>query len=87
MKSSIQKISIKIKKNLEVSFLLILVFISIVITQFYNLNKKQTITNYKNIINNIYFKKSLNHVFNNITPRYKNITHKVLKGETFDNIR
>ena len=86
MKSSIQKISIKIKKNLEVSFLLILVFISIVITQFYNLNKKQTINNYKNIINNIYFKKSLNHVFNNITPRYKNITHKVLKGETFDKI-
>jgi len=55
-------------------------------TTFYN-NKKMTIKeNYKDVINNIYFQKSLNHIFDNLSPRYKNIEHKILNGETFDKI-
>jgi murein DD-endopeptidase MepM/ murein hydrolase activator NlpD len=42
--------------------------------------------NYKDVINNIYFQKSLNHIFDNLSPRYKNIEHKILNGETFDKI-
>jgi len=42
--------------------------------------------NYKNVINNIYFQKTINHIFNNLTPRYKSINHKISKGETFNKI-
>ena len=42
--------------------------------------------NYKNVINNIYFQKSVNQIFDNLIPRYKNIDHKISKGETFDKI-
>jgi murein DD-endopeptidase MepM/ murein hydrolase activator NlpD len=53
---------------------------------FYNNNKKLTNKNYKNTVNNIYFKKTIDHIFNNLTPRYKSISHKILDGETFDKI-
>ena len=55
-------------------------------TTFYNNNKKSINKNYKNVINNIYFKKSINQIFNTLTPRYKNINHKISQGETFDKI-
>tara|TARA_B100000767_G_scaffold4734_1_gene4456 strand:+ start:180 stop:1361 length:1182 start_codon:yes stop_codon:yes gene_type:complete len=42
--------------------------------------------NYKEVINNIYFKKSIEYIFNNLSPKYKNIEHKISKGETFDKI-
>ena len=41
---------------------------------------------YKNLINNIYFQKSINQIFDNLVPRYKNINHKISSGETFDKI-
>ena len=63
-----------------------LILISVVITQFYNHQKEITNKNYKNVINNVYFEKSIEHIFNNLTPRYTNINHKILKDETFDKI-
>jgi len=60
--------------------------LTIVIITSYN-NKKTLINEkYKNVINNIYFKRVVNQVFNNLTPRYKNINHKISNGETFDKI-
>ena len=75
-----------LKKKIEILFLLLLVTISIVSMSFYNNNKKLTNKNYKNTVNNIYFKKTIDHIFNNLTPRYKSISHKILGGETFDKI-
>jgi len=60
--------------------------LSLTITQSYNLHKKRINQNYINLINNIYFKKSLDHIFNNLEPRYLNVKHKVLSSETFDKI-
>ena len=81
--NNIQKL---IKRNTEIAFLLLLIMITITSTTFYN-NKKITISeNYKTTINNIYFKKTINHIFNNLSPRYKSINHKISKGETFDKI-
>jgi murein DD-endopeptidase MepM/ murein hydrolase activator NlpD len=75
-----------IKRNTEFVFLLLLVIIAVASTTFYN-NKKIIINeNYKNVINNIYFKKSISHIFNNLTSRYKNIEHEISQGETFDKI-
>ena len=42
--------------------------------------------NYKSLISNIYFQKSIKHIISNLSPKYKNIEHKILPGETFDNI-
>jgi len=60
--------------------------LSILITTLYNSSKKQISNNYKDVINNIYFQKTINHIFENLTPRYKSINHKISSGETFDKI-
>jgi len=75
-----------IKKNIEITFLFSLLLITISSTTIYN-NKKVLIDeNYKNLINNIYFQKSIKQIFDNLVPRYKNINHKISIGETFDKI-
>ena len=83
---SSNKIIKKIKENIEITFLFLLLLITISSTSVYN-NKKILIDeNYKDLINNIYFQKSINQIFDNLVPRYKNINHKVSSGETFDKI-
>ena len=81
--NKLQKI---IKNNAEIAFLCTLVFVGILSTSIYNNNKKIVNKNFKNTINNIYFQKSINYIFNNLSPKYKSIDHKVSKGETFDSI-
>ena len=66
--------------------LTLLIIITIISTTYYNYNKKKVYNNYKNIINNIFLKKTINHVFNNLEPRFKKINHKISTGETFNNI-
>ena len=83
---SLNKVPKTIKKNTELVFLFLLMGITIASTTFYNNNKIKVNENYKDIVNNIYFKKSINHIFQNLTPRYKSIDHKISKGETFDKI-
>ena len=75
-----------IKKNSEIVFLFLLLIITIISTTFYNNNKKIVNENYKDVINNIYFQKSINYIFDNLSPKYKNIDHKIVNGETFDEI-
>ena len=83
---SSNKITKLIKNNIEIIFLFLLLFISIVSITFYNSKKILVNENYKNVINNIYFQKSINQIFDNLIPRYNNITHKISRGETFDKI-
>ena len=75
-----------IKKNSEIVFLFFLISITIIITASHKSSKKQTIENYKSTLNNIYFQKTINNIFNSLTPRYKSINHKISNGETFDKI-
>jgi len=75
-----------IKKNIEITFLFLLMLITISSTNIYNKKKVLIDENYKNLINNIYFQKSINQIFDNLIPRYKNINHKISTGETFDKI-
>tara|TARA_B100000780_G_scaffold253984_1_gene201828 strand:- start:267 stop:1571 length:1305 start_codon:yes stop_codon:yes gene_type:complete len=82
----LKKVPRLVKKNLEISFLFLLIIITILSTSFYNNNKNQINENYKDAIGNIYFQKTINYIFNNLTPRYKEIEHKVSSGETFDKI-
>ena len=86
MKFSSNKIIKLIKKNIEIILLFLLLAITITSTTIYN-NKKILINeNYKDVINNIYFQKSVKQIFDNLTPRYKSIDHKISSGETFDKI-
>jgi len=75
-----------IKEKQDVAFVLLLIVITILSTQFYNNKKKIINDNYKDAINNIYFQKTINHIFDNLSPKYKNIDHKISNGETFDKI-
>ena len=67
------------KKKIELMFLFLLVLITIVSTTFYNNNKILIVENYKDVIGNIYFQKSVKYIFDNLKPRYKNTTHKISK--------
>ena len=83
---STNKIIRLIKKNIEITFFFLLVLITIASTTFYNNKKELVDENYKELINNIYFQKTVNQIFNNLKPRYKSIDHKISSGETFDKI-
>ena len=75
-----------VKKNIEIVFLFLLLVVTILSTTFYNNNKMLVNNNYKKLINNIYFKKTINNILDNLIPRYKNIDHTITSGETFDKI-
>ena len=83
---SSNKIIKLIKKNIEIIFLFLLFIITISSTTFYNNNKASVNQNYKDVINNIYFQKSISQIFDSLTPRYKSIEHKISSGETFNKI-
>ena len=82
----VNKIKQLFKKNTEILALGLLVLITIISTTYYNQSKKKIYSNYKNTLHNIYFKKTINHVFNNLEPKFKKINHKIQPGETFDSI-
>ena len=74
------------KKNIEIFFFFFLIVITIASTTFYNKKKALINADYKELINNIYFQKSIKQIFNNLKPRYENIDHKISNGETFNKI-
>ena len=76
----------KIKKKFEISGLLILIFFTVTFTSYFNYKKNLNNKTYNNFINNIYFKKTLNHLIENLEPKYKKVKHKIRSGETFDKI-
>ncbi len=80
------KFKLKIKIKNEVIALGILLIITVIFTSYYNFTKKKTYENYRTIINNIYFKKTVNHFLNKLEPRFKKITHEVKAGENFNSI-
>ena len=82
----IKKIKIKIKKKIEIFALILLFLITIIFTSYYNYNKQTVFNNYSNLLNNVYFKKTLSHLLDNLEPRFKKIEHKINIGETFDKI-
>ena len=82
----LKKIKLKIKKNLEIFSLGLLILVTITFTSYYNYNKKNIFNNYSNLLHNVYFRKSINQVLNNLEPRFKKIEHEISVGETFHNI-
>ena len=82
----LKNIKYKIKKNLEIFGLIILILFTAIITNFFNHKKNTEIKVYENLSDNIYLKKTLKHIIENLEPKYKKIKHKIKQGETFDKI-
>ena len=74
------------KKNLEIFLLIVLLIISIFITQLYNSNTKKIQRDYLEIIRNSYFKKSVNYFFSNLKPKFEDIEYKIKTGDSLVSI-
>ena len=76
----------KLKNKNEILALSLLILITVISTTYHNYTKNKITNNYNDIIDNIYFKKTLNYFFNSLEPKYKKINHQIKIGETFDGI-
>ena len=63
-----------------------MIILTAISTSYFNSTKKENLKIYNNFIDNIYFKKTLTHIVENLEPKYKKIKHKIRSGETFDKI-
>ena len=86
MKLNLKSIQFKISKNFEFFFVLLLILISIIITQFYNSSKNIAHKEYIKIFNNIYFQKTVKNIFDNFSPKYLKIDHIVVPNESMSSI-
>ena len=76
----------KLKKNFEIAGLIFLILTTAISTSYFNYKKKITAETSNDFIDNLYFKKTLSHLVENLDPKYKKIKHKIKSGETFDKI-
>ena len=94
MKTNLLKINTKnfpkfksiIKKNLEFVILIGTALIVILIVQTFNFIKEERKKHLFDVLNNIYFEKTLHIIFNSLDPKYIDIEHKVSTGESFNSI-
>jgi murein DD-endopeptidase MepM/ murein hydrolase activator NlpD len=82
----IKNLKNKFKKNFEIFSLILIIIFTVISTSYFNYQKNLDKKVYNNIVDNVYFKKTLNYVINNLDPKYKKIRHKINSGETFDKI-
>ncbi len=76
----------KIAKNFEILGLIFLILFTAIFTTYFNYKKNLNNETYTNIIENVYLIKTINHIVDNLEPKYKKVKHKVSSGETFDKI-
>ena len=73
-------------KNVKILGLLFIIFFTILVALYVTHQKNLNSKKYNNFFNNIYLKKTLNEIINNLEPKYKKFNHKIKSGETFDKI-
>ena len=82
----IKNLKTKIKKKIEIIGLIFLILITTFLTSYHNFNNKIKSETYNSFIDNIYLKKTLIYVIDNLEPKYKKIKHNIKSGETFDKV-
>ena len=82
----LNKFKFKIKNKNEIIALTFLLITTIGFTTYYNFSQQRIQNNVSDTINNIYFKKTINHFLDKLEPKFKKIRHKITEGETFDSI-
>ena len=85
-KNNFLKFNSLIKKNLELAILIGTALAVIGLVQIFNFIKEQKTNHFFELLNNIYFEKTLHIIADNLDPKYININHKVLGGENFNKI-
>ena len=76
----------QIKNNYTILIVVLTFFITVVITSSYNNYLAKERENYKKIINNIYFKKAIEYVLDDLNPKYTDIIYKVRVGDSLQRI-
>ena len=80
------KIIEKLQEHAYFIWLIILIFIAVFVTYFYDTNKKNQIYLFQKSFDNVYLKKSIITLTSNLKPRYFEINYEVQKGDNFENI-
>ena len=75
-----------VRKNTEIFLLILLLIISTLSIQLYKHQSKKTDNEYLKVLRNTYFKKTLNHIFFNLTPKYEEIDYSVKSGQSLKDI-
>ena len=75
-----------LRKKLEMVILSSLILITFLITYNFNIQKNKIKENTLNLIQNVFFKKTLNHIYSELDPKFKSIQHKISKGENLNSI-
>jgi len=82
-----KKIIFKIINKYSYFFwLIILIFLTVFITYFHNLNKKSQINYLKKSLKNTYLSNSIKKLTSELKPRYINIEYNVKQGDTYESI-
>ena len=75
-----------IKKNQELSFVILLIITSVILTQLFQASKSQSTKEYLKIINNLYFQKTFENVLEGFEPKYLKVEHKIKSNDSINNI-
>ncbi len=74
------------RANKPIILLTSIMFFTIILTNYNNYKKNIDESNIKSLINNIYFKKTLSNIFNQLEPKFEKIEHTISRGETLNSI-
>ena len=75
-----------ISKNKEFFFVIVLIFVSVISTQLFQISKDQSQKEYLKLINNLYFQKTVNNIVSGFEPKYLKVEHKIKKNESINSI-
>jgi murein DD-endopeptidase MepM/ murein hydrolase activator NlpD len=85
-RKKVSNLSLNKRKYTELFFLIILILLVCVGVIYSNYNDDKITKNYNDLINNVYFKKTINDSLSNLEPKIKKYDHKIKDGETLDQI-
>ena len=80
------KLNKLIKDNIYLVLLLSIVLFTILSTTYFSSLKKDQEDRLLYILDNTFFKKSINHLITNLNPRFKNLNFRVADGDSFEKI-
>ncbi len=86
MKLSVRYLQEFIKKNQELSFVIVLIITSVILTQFFQMSKNQSAKEYLKVINNLYFQKTFTNVLEEFQPKYSRVKHKIKNNDSINSI-
>ena len=78
----LKNLKYKIKKKFEVFSLISLIIITAISTSYFNYKKSNNQKIYNNFVDNIYFKKTLNEIINNLSPNLESLSCKIKPSST-----